>query len=155
MHLTPCEQEKLLSYVAAQVEKDRKARGSKLNHSKSLAYLTAALLLAGCATTRYEPLGEARSEEIEQINDSTFRVEYRVSPFTSQDALDEFLLRRCADVTLQHGYDYFAMTEKYIVLSYHRSTSVTLQMFKGQKPAGGYLYHDAKEELGSLNKHHP
>ncbi|MGH7228642.1 MAG: CC0125/CC1285 family lipoprotein, partial [Nitrospiraceae bacterium] len=93
-------------------------------------------LLQGCATTRYEPLGEARGEEIEQINDNTIRVEYRVSPFTSQDALDEFLLRRCADVTLQEGYDYFSMTEKFIILSYHRSTSVTLKMFKGQKPAG-------------------
>lgn len=113
------------------------------------------VLLQGCVTTRYEPLGEARGQEIEQINDDTFRVEYRVSPFTSQDALDEFLLRRCADVTLQQGYDYFAMTEKYIVLSYHRSTSVTLKMFKGQKPADGSLYHDAKEELGLLNKNHP
>ena len=112
-------------------------------------------LLQGCATTRYEPLGEASSEEIEQINDNTYRVEYRVSPFTSQDALDEFILRRCADVTLQQGYDYFAMTEKFIILSYHRSTSVTLKMFKGQKPAGVSLYYDAKEELGSLNKNHP
>jgi len=112
-------------------------------------------LLQGCATTRYEPLGEASGEEIEQINDNTFRVEYRVSPFTSQDALDEFLLRRCADVTLQQGYDYFAMTEKFIILSYHRSTSVTLKMFKGRQPAGSSLYYDAKEELGSLNKNHP
>lgn len=112
-------------------------------------------LLQGCATTRYEPLGEAPGEEIEQINDNTFRVEYRVSPFTSQDALDEFLLRRCADVTLQQGYDYFAMTEKFIILSYHRSTSVTLKMFKGQKPAGSSLFYDAKEELRVLNKNHP
>ncbi len=112
-------------------------------------------LLQGCATTRYEPLGEASSEEIEQINDNTFRVEYRVSPLTSQDALDEFLLRRCADITLQQGYDYFAMTEKFIILSYHRGTSVTLKMFKGQKPAGVSLYYDAKEELESLNKNHP
>jgi len=112
-------------------------------------------LLQGCVTTRYEPLGEARGEEIEQINDNTFRVEYRVSPFTSQDTLDEFLLRRCADVTLQQGYDYFAMTGKFIILSYHRSTSVTLKMFKGHKPAGGSLFYDAKEELRVLNKNHP
>ena len=117
--------------------------------------LSLIFLLQGCATTRYEPLGEARGEEIEQINDNTFRVEYRVSPFTSQDALDKLLLRRCADVTLQQGYDYFAMTEKFIILSYHRSTSVTLKMFKGRQPAGSSLYYDAKEELGSLNKNHP
>ncbi|HXF91951.1 MAG TPA: urease subunit gamma [Nitrospiraceae bacterium] len=44
MHLTPREQEKLLIYVAAQVAKDRKARGLKLNHPEAVAYITAAIL---------------------------------------------------------------------------------------------------------------
>ena len=44
MHLTPREQEKLLIYVAAQVAKERKARGLKLNHPEAVAYLTAAIL---------------------------------------------------------------------------------------------------------------
>lgn len=44
MHLTPREQEKLLIYVAAQVARDRKARGLKLNHPEAVAYLTAAVL---------------------------------------------------------------------------------------------------------------
>jgi urease subunit gamma len=44
MHLTPREQEKLLIYVAANLAKDRKARGLKLNHPEALAYLTAAIL---------------------------------------------------------------------------------------------------------------
>ncbi|MGH8059253.1 MAG: urease subunit gamma [Candidatus Entotheonellia bacterium] len=44
MHLTPREQEKLLIYVAAQLAKDRKARGVKLNHPEAVAYLTAEIL---------------------------------------------------------------------------------------------------------------
>jgi urease subunit gamma len=44
MHLTPREQEKLLIYVAALLAKERKARGLKLNHPESIAYLTAAIL---------------------------------------------------------------------------------------------------------------
>ncbi len=44
MHLTPREQEKLLVYVAAHLAKERKARGLKLNHPESIAYLTAAIL---------------------------------------------------------------------------------------------------------------
>lgn len=44
MHLTPREQEKLLIYVAAQLAKDRKARGLKLNHPEAVAYLTAVIL---------------------------------------------------------------------------------------------------------------
>ncbi len=44
MHLTPREQEKLLIYVAAQLARDRKARGLELNHPEAVAYLTAAIL---------------------------------------------------------------------------------------------------------------
>jgi len=44
MHLTPREQEKLLIYVAAQVARDRKARGLRLNHPEAVAYLTAEIL---------------------------------------------------------------------------------------------------------------
>ena len=44
MHLTPREQEKLLIYVAAQLAKERKGRGLKLNHPEAVAYLTAAVL---------------------------------------------------------------------------------------------------------------
>jgi urease subunit gamma len=44
MHLTPREQERLLIYVAANLAKDRKARGLKLNHPEAVAYLTAAIL---------------------------------------------------------------------------------------------------------------
>jgi urease subunit gamma len=44
MHLTPREQEKLLIYVAANLAKDRKSRGLKLNHPEAVAYLTAAIL---------------------------------------------------------------------------------------------------------------
>ena len=44
MHLTPREQEKLLIYVAANLAKERKARGLKLNHPEAVAYMTAELL---------------------------------------------------------------------------------------------------------------
>ena len=71
--------------------------------------------MQACATTRYNPLAELQGAGIEQLNDRSFRVEYRVSPFTSQDVLDDFLRRRCAEVTLREGYEYFAMTEKLIV----------------------------------------
>src|SRR5207247_10907651 len=44
MHLTPREQEKLLIYFAANLAKERKARGLKLNHPEAAAFITAAIL---------------------------------------------------------------------------------------------------------------
>lgn len=44
--------------------------------------------LAGCATGHYTPLAEARNDVIEQLKENVYRVEYRVSAFTSQDQLE-------------------------------------------------------------------
>ena len=107
------------------------------------------IILQGCATTRYDPLVELQGEGIEQLNDSSFRVEYRVSPFTSQDVLDDFLRRRCAEVTLREGYDYFVMTERFDVLAYQRFASVTLRMYKGQEVLNRSLLYDARDVIRS------
>ncbi len=44
MHLTPREQEKLLIFTAAQLARQRRARGLKLNYPEALALLTAEVL---------------------------------------------------------------------------------------------------------------
>ena len=44
MNLSPQERDKLLIYVAAQVARDRKKRGMKLNHPESIALITAELM---------------------------------------------------------------------------------------------------------------
>ena len=44
MHLSPREQEKLLIVVAAQLARERRARGLRLNHPEAVALITAALL---------------------------------------------------------------------------------------------------------------
>ncbi len=44
MHFTPREQEKLLIYLAAQLARERKARGLPLNHPEAVAFITAAVL---------------------------------------------------------------------------------------------------------------
>jgi urease subunit gamma len=44
MNLSPQERDKLLIYVAAQVARDRKGRGLKLNVPESIAFITAALM---------------------------------------------------------------------------------------------------------------
>jgi urease subunit gamma len=44
MQLTPQEKDKLLIFTAALVAERRKARGLKLNHPESIAYITAGIL---------------------------------------------------------------------------------------------------------------
>ena len=44
MHLTPREQEKLLIYMAAQLAKERRGRGLKLNYPEAVALITSTVL---------------------------------------------------------------------------------------------------------------
>lgn len=44
MHLVPRESEKLLLYLAGTVAEDRKARGLKLNHPESVAFIAKRLI---------------------------------------------------------------------------------------------------------------
>ncbi|MBS0184697.1 MAG: hypothetical protein JSS39_20095 [Nitrospira sp.] len=103
--------------------------------------------LAGCATARYTSLGEAEKTEIEQLKENVYRVEYRVSAFTSQEQLDRYLRRRCAELTLREGYDFFHLARRADVLGLSRRTAITVTLYKGQKPAGVANLYDAKEVL--------
>ena len=44
MHLTPREQERLMTHYAGELAKQRKARGLKLNYPEAVAYITSELL---------------------------------------------------------------------------------------------------------------
>jgi len=109
-----------------------------------LSALGIAASLAACATGHYTPLVEAEKEQIEQLQENVYRVEYQVNAFTSQEQLDAYLKRRCAELTLREGYDYFHLGQRFDVLMFSRRTSMTVTMFKGEKPAGSVDLYDAK-----------
>ena len=103
--------------------------------------------LAGCATRPYTPLGDADKAEIEQLKEDVYRVEYRTSAFTPQEQLDLYLRRRCAELTLREGYDFFYLAQRTDVLGFSRRTAMTVTLYKGQKPVGVADLYDAKDVL--------
>jgi hypothetical protein len=111
------------------------------------AFLVLATSLAGCATGHYTPLGEAGTTEIEQLKESVYRVEYRVTAFTSQEQLDHYLRRRCAELTLREGYDFFHLGQRADVLGLSRRTAMTVTMYKDPKPVGVVDLYHAKDVL--------
>ncbi|HJT20377.1 MAG TPA: hypothetical protein VJ746_07900 [Nitrospira sp.] len=109
--------------------------------------LLMAVSLTACAATQYQPLEKAEKEQIEQLKENVYRVEYNVSAFTSQKQLDAYLKRRCAELTLREGYDYFHLGQRFDVLMLSRRTSMTVTMFKGEFPPGAPDFYDAKAVL--------
>ncbi|GAB1723437.1 MAG: hypothetical protein GDA65_16620 [Nitrospira sp. CR1.1] len=106
-----------------------------------------ACVASACATGQYQPLAGVDKDEIEQLKENVYRVEYRVSSFTSQEQLDAYLRRRCAELTLREGYDFFHLAQRADVLALSRRTSMTVTMYKGRKPAGADDVYEAKEVL--------
>ena len=103
--------------------------------------------LAGCATAHYTPLGDAGSDVIEQLKENMYRVEYRTSAFTSQEQLDRYLRRRCAELTLREGHDYFHLGGRLDVLGLSRRTTMTVTLYKNPKPVGIPDLQNAKDVL--------
>ena len=106
-----------------------------------------AVFLAGCATGSYTLLSDAEKDEIAQLKENVYRAEYRTSPFTSQQQLDLYLRRRCAELTLREGYDFFHLAQRTDVLGFSRRTAMTVTLYKGQKPIGTVDFYDAKKVL--------
>lgn len=119
----------------------------KWNVRRCVSAIIMTVSLVGCATGSYTPLVETKNDLVEQLKDNVYRVEYRVTAFTSQEQLDTYLRRRCAELTLREGYDYFYLGQRFDVLALNRRTSITATMYKGVKPAGSADFYDAKTVL--------
>jgi hypothetical protein len=84
----------------------------KLHKSIFLALLPFLLLLSGCATA-YKPQGPMGGYSDMQFDKNTIEVSFRGNGYTSQETVEHYLLYRCAEVTIEHGYDYFVMADNH------------------------------------------
>lgn len=104
--------------------------------------LIAAAGLAACATsTPYQPAatsgGYGFSEQ--RIEENRYRITFRGNASTTRDTVENALLYRAAELTLQNGYDYFLVVER--DTEARRSYSTTTEpAFFGRYGFGRYYY---------------
>jgi len=113
-----------------------------------LAALSAFCLLASCATP-YQPDGLAGGYTDQRLDDNTAQVLFRGNRFNEPEKLHSYLLRRCAEITQQDGYNYFVLVgnggANGIFESkdnYTYTASTTIKMFKN-KPESNVNAYDA------------
>ncbi len=82
------------------------------------------LLLAGACTT-YHAAGLSGGFSETQLSPTTYEVRFQGNGYTSAARVEEFLLRRAAELTLEHGYRYFAISDQ-----------------RGQAPTWGATFHN-------------
>jgi hypothetical protein len=69
-----------------------------------------ALLLAGCAVpTPYQPAADGYGYSEQQLESNRYRVTFSGNSVTPRDTVQNYLLHRAAEVTLESGHDYFTV----------------------------------------------
>ena len=82
--------------------------------NKYLISLGMALLLAACATaTPYGPAGAQGGYGFsdQQLDESRFRITFRGNSSTARETVENSLLYRAAELTVERGFDYFVVVE--------------------------------------------
>src|SRR5437868_6907261 len=74
--------------------------------SKIACALLAAASLAGCATP-YQKTGLTGGYNEVQLDTNVFRVSFQGNGYTGPDTVGDFLLLRSAEITLEHGFQFF------------------------------------------------
>lgn len=93
-----------------------------MNKKKFAVTLILPLLLFGCVTP-YQQKGFMGGYSDTQLDSNTVRVSFYGNAFTSRENVENNMLRRCAEVTIQRGYDYFIIISGYTTPTYGSYTS--------------------------------
>jgi hypothetical protein len=103
----------------------------------SFILLSAACFIAGC-TTAYQPDGFSGGYTDRTLANNTAQVTFRGNRFTPPETVHSYLLRRCAEVTLQDGFKYFVLVHEEEPNQGNtdsfgsRVTTATIQMYPAQ-----------------------
>ena len=78
---------------------------------KLISLITLLFLLINCSTP-YQPKGVLGGYSEERILDNLYRVEYEGNQHSKPEKVQNYLLYRCAELTQEMGYDYFAIVNE-------------------------------------------
>lgn len=67
------------------------------------------LLISGCATL-YQSKGLTGGFSDTKLSENTYQVRFQGNGYTSQGRSSQFILRRCAEITLENDKRYFVMS---------------------------------------------
>ncbi len=73
-----------------------------------MALLVAGFVLAGCATRYQAKTGMSGGYSEAPLGSGTYRVAFEANGATSVNRVNDYLILRCARLTLEKGYRYFA-----------------------------------------------
>lgn len=103
-----------------------RARKGQVRKGTWALMLVAALALAACGTpTPYAPAVDGLGYAEQPLESDRYRVSFAGNSLTPRETVENYLLYRAAEVTLEQGYDHFIVVEKDTERSTTYYTTVT------------------------------
>lgn len=115
-------------------------------------------VMTGC-TTPYGSMGWKGGYEDLQLNDNTYRVSFQGNGVTPRETVEIYALYRCAELTVEKGYDHFIVVDKgdgsqFSAAGSYASTtfavSRTIKLYRGKTPADDDEAFDAHRLMKNL-----
>lgn len=108
------------------------------------AIVVAACFAVSACATQYQRQGFSGGYTETQLDNNVYRVSFRGNGYTSAERAADFNLLRCAELTLQNGYKYFAVVEGREGTNYSTYTTPTQTYTTGSAyVAGNAVYGNA------------
>ena len=99
-----------------------------------------ACLLCGCATS-YQGDAFTGGYSETQFDENIFNVSFRGNAMTRRDRVADFTLLRCAELTLENGFSYFAVVESNSYTDTSTHTTPTTTNTTGNAYSSGNMIH--------------
>ena len=81
--------------------------------ARAAAAVLAAALLAACAKPAlYQPMHDDVGYGEQKLEENRYRVWFAGNSATPRATVEDYVLYRAAELTLEHGYDYFVLSER-------------------------------------------
>ncbi len=82
-----------------------------LSPLKRFALVSMVLVLGACATaTPYQPAKDGKGYSEQRIENNRYRIAFNGNSSTPRETVENYMLYRAAELTLNNGYDYFVMS---------------------------------------------
>ena len=112
------------------------------------------LFLSGCATP-YQKYGLSGGYSDTQLQKDVFRVGFNGNAYVSKGTVQNYLLRRCAEVTIENGYDYFVIFEEENYAAQSSYTTPTQTTYQGSSygsgTSSGHIYGRTIQSSGTYS----
>lgn len=111
---------------------------------KKLMFICFCTLFLQSCSTPYQLIGLRGGYSEIQLDENVFKVSFSGNGYTSRERATDFTLLRCAEITLEKGFEYFAVidSDSYVSTSSHTTPTTSNTSVSAYK-SGDYIYGNA------------